>query len=225
MTESKPEEIVVTAHDKPKIGVYVCHCGINIGGVISVPDLVEYSKTLPNVVLAKEYKFLCSDIGQKLIQDDIKEGLINRVIVAACSPRMHEPTFRATLNDVGLNQFLFEQANIREHATWVNMQDPEGAYEIAKDHIRMAVGKANKLRPLEVQKVKVEPSCLIIGGGVAGMNAALDLATEGYTTYLVERRLLEVIWLNLIKPSLPWIAVLVLLLHVCQMWQRQRELN
>jgi len=187
MTESKPEEIVVTAHDKPKIGVYVCHCGINIGGVISVPDLVEYSKTLPNVVLAKEYKFLCSDIGQKLIQDDIKEGLINRVIVAACSPRMHEPTFRATLNDVGLNQFLFEQANIREHATWVNMQDPEGAYEIAKDHIRMAVGKANKLRPLEVQKVKVEPSCLIIGGGVAGMNAALDLATEGYTTYLVER--------------------------------------
>ncbi|MHA1149719.1 MAG: 4Fe-4S binding protein [Promethearchaeota archaeon] len=187
MTESSKKEIVVTGKEEPKIGVYVCHCGINIGGVVSVPDLVEYAKTLPNVVLAREYKFMCSDNGQQLIKDDIEAGLINRVVVAACSPRMHEPTFRLTCEEAGLNKFLFEQANIREHATWVNMRDPEGAYEIAKDHIRMAVAKARNLLPLQVQKVPVEPSCLIIGAGIAGMNAALDLSNDGYKVYLVER--------------------------------------
>jgi heterodisulfide reductase subunit A2 len=188
MTELEEiKEIKVTGREKPKIGVYVCHCGVNIGGVISVPDLVEYAKTLPDVVVAKDYKFFCSDTGQNIIKEDIKEGKINRVVVAACSPRMHEPTFRMTCKEAGLNQFLFEQANIREHATWVNMKDPEGAFEIAKDHVRMSVAKARKLKPLEVQKVSVEPSCLIIGGGIAGMNSALDLADEGYKVYLVEK--------------------------------------
>ena len=186
MTESK-NEINVTAKDEPKIGVYVCHCGINIGGVVSVPDLCKYAETLPNVALAREYKFFCSDNGQALIKEDIEAGLINRVVVAACSPRMHEPTFRITCKEAGLNQFLFEQANIREHATWVNMKDPEGAYEIAKDHIKMAIAKARKLLPLEVQKVKVEPSCLVIGAGIAGMNASIDLGSSGYKVYLVER--------------------------------------
>jgi len=186
MTEIQ-EEIKVTAKDVPRIGVYVCHCGINIAGVVDVVKLKEYASTLPDVVLAREYKFMCSDNGQKMIKEDIEAGLINRVVVAACSPRMHEPTFRLTCKEAGLNQFLFEQANIREHATWVNMQDPEGAYDIAKDHIRMAVAKARKLVPLQVQKVKVEPSCLIIGAGIAGMNSALDLADEGYKVYLVER--------------------------------------
>ena len=184
---NEKKEIKITGKEKPQIGVYICDCGVNIGGVVSVPDLVNYSLTLPNVVLAREYKFFCSDNGQKMIKDDIQAGLVNRVIVAACSPRMHEPTFRLTCKEAGLNPFLFEQANIREHATWVNMTDPEGAAEIAKDHIRMAVAKVANLKPLEVQKVKVEPSCLIIGAGVAGMNAALDLATEGYKVYLVEK--------------------------------------
>jgi len=186
MTESK-NEISVTAKDEPKIGVYVCHCGINIGGVVSVPDLCEYAKTLPNVAVAREYKFFCSDNGQALIKEDIEAGLVNRVVVAACSPRMHEPTFRLACKEAGLNQFLFEQANIREHATWVNMKDPEGAFEIAKDHIKMAIAKARKLLPLEVQKVKVEPSCLVIGAGIAGMNTAIDLGSSGYKVYLVER--------------------------------------
>ncbi|TFG23096.1 MAG: CoB--CoM heterodisulfide reductase iron-sulfur subunit A family protein, partial [Promethearchaeota archaeon] len=152
MTEAK-KEIIVTGKDKPRIGVYVCHCGINIAGVVDVFKLKDYALTLPDVVLAREYKFMCSDNGQSMIKEDIEAGLINRVVVAACSPRMHEPTFRLVCKEAGLNQFLFEQANIREHATWVNMYDSEGAYEIAKDHIRMAVAKARKLLPLEVQKV------------------------------------------------------------------------
>lgn len=187
MTESdKKKEIIVTGKDKPRIGVYVCHCGVNIAGVVPPEDLVEYAKTLPDVVLVKDYKFMCSDNGQQLIKDDIEAGQINRVVVAACSPRMHEPTFRLVCKEAGLNQFLFEQANIREHATWVNMYDSEGAEEIAKDHIRMAVAKVRKLKPLDVQKVKVEPATLIIGAGIAGMNSALDLAKEGYKVYLVE---------------------------------------
>ena len=186
MTEIK-KEIDITGNERPRIGVYVCHCGINIGGVVSVPDLVEYAMSLPNVEIAREYKFFCSDVGQKMIKEDIEAGLVNRVIVAACSPRMHEPTFRIACKEAGLNQFLFEMANIREHSTWVHMKEPEGAYETAKDLIRMAVAKSRELIPLEVQKVSVEPSCLIIGGGIAGMNSALDLATEGYKVYLVEK--------------------------------------
>ncbi len=186
MTETK-KEIVVTGNEKPKIGVYVCHCGVNIAGVVPIEDLINYAKTLPDVVVAREYKFFCSDTGQKMIKEDIQAGLINRVVVAACSPRMHEPTFRITCKEAGLNQFLFEQANIREHSTWVHMKDPEGAFDIAKDHLRLAVKKAGELKPLDVQKVKIRPSCLIIGGGIAGMNAALDIATEGFKVYLVEK--------------------------------------
>jgi heterodisulfide reductase subunit A len=186
LTEIK-KEIKITGNERAKIGVYVCHCGVNIGGVVSVPDLVEYAKTMPNVEVGREYKFFCSDVGQKMIKEDIEAGLVNRVVVAACSPRMHEPTFRIACREAGLNQFLFEMANIREHSTWVHMKDPDGAYETAKDHIRMAINKSRELVPLDIQKVSVEPSCLIIGGGITGMNAALDIATTGYKVYLVER--------------------------------------
>jgi heterodisulfide reductase subunit A len=171
----------------PKIGVYICWCGINIGGVVDVPKLCEYTETLPNVTFAKEYKFMCSDIGQSMIMDDIKGGTINRVVVASCSPRMHEQTFRRACREAGLNQFLFEQANIREHCTWVTMDDVPGATKIAKDHIRMAIAKAQKLKPLKVSTVKVEPSTLVVGAGIAGINAALDLANSGYKVYLVEK--------------------------------------
>ena len=186
MTESD-KKISIMGNEKPRIGVYVCHCGVNIGGVVSVPDLVEYAKTLPDVTVGREYKFFCSDVGQKMIKEDIEAGLINRVVVAACSPRMHEPTFRIACKEAGLNQFLFEMANIREHSTWVHMKDTEGAYEVAKDHIRLAIAKARELAPLAVQKVKVEPTTLIIGAGITGMNAALNLSAAGYKVYLVER--------------------------------------
>jgi len=180
MSENKPKEDV-------KIGVYVCSCGVNIAGVVDVDKLVEFSMTLPNVTIARNYKFYCSDNGQHMIQDDIKSGLVNRVVVAACSPRMHEPTFRNAVAEVGMNPFLFAQANIREHATWVNMKDTEGATRVAKDHIRMKVAKAARLLPLDNQKVKVTPKCLIIGGGVSGINASLDLANQGFEVYLVEK--------------------------------------
>ncbi len=179
--------IKITGREAPKIGVYICWCGINIGGVVDVPKLCNYSRTLPNVVLASEYKFMCSDIGQGMIMEDIKAGKVNRVVVSACSPRMHEETFRRTCEEGGLNKYLFEQANIREHCTWVTMDDVPGATEIAQDHIRMAVAKAGALKPLEVTTVKVEPSTLVVGAGIAGINAALDLADSGYKVYLVEK--------------------------------------
>ncbi|MFX1572592.1 MAG: 4Fe-4S binding protein [Promethearchaeota archaeon] len=173
--------------DKPKIGVYICHCGNNIAGVIDVDNLTKFAKSLPNVVEAHNYKFMCSEIGQDLIQENIRNGDINRVVVAACSPRMHESTFRKNCEEAGLNQFLCEIANIREHCTWVNLKDPKGAYEIAKSHIGMAVAKASNLRPLEKFSVDIEPACLVVGAGISGMNAALDLAGFGYKVYLVEK--------------------------------------
>ena len=179
--------IKITGKELPKIGVYICWCGINIGGVVDVPKLCEYSRTLPNVVLASEYKFMCSDIGQGMIMEDIKAGKVNRVVVSACSPRMHEETFRRACEEGGLNKYLFEQANIREHCTWVTMNDVAGATRIAKDHIRMAVAKSGQLKPLQITTVKVEPATLVVGAGIAGINAALDLANSGYKVYLVEK--------------------------------------
>jgi len=181
------EEKKQEATEEPKIGVYVCHCGINIGGVIDIPSLEEYAATLPNVVEAKEYKYFCSDPGQEMIQKDIKEKGINRVVVAACSPRLHEPTFRRCVKEAGLNPFLFEFANIREHDSWVHMDEPEAATEKAKDLIRMAVAKARLLEPLEAETVAVKETALVIGGGVAGIQAALDLGDMGFKTYLVEK--------------------------------------
>ncbi|MFX1556629.1 MAG: 4Fe-4S binding protein [Promethearchaeota archaeon] len=173
--------------DKNKIGVFICHCGNNIAGVIDVAKLADYAKSLPGVVEAFHYKFMCSEVGQELIRDKIRKGEINRVVVASCSPRMHESTFRNTCSEAGLNEYLFEMANIREHCTWVNLNDSAGAYEIAKDHIRMAVAKVNSLKPLLKTRVKIEPSCLIVGAGIAGMNAALDLDKLGYKVYLVDK--------------------------------------
>ncbi|MHA1230370.1 MAG: 4Fe-4S binding protein [Candidatus Helarchaeota archaeon] len=173
--------------DEIRVGVFICHCGTNIAGVISPQDLAEYASKIPGVVYATDYRFMCSDPGQDLIKRMIKEKNLNRVIVAACSPRMHEPTFRRVCKEAGLNQFLFEQANIREHDTWVHMREPDKAFEIAKDLVRIAVAKARNLQPLYAQEVDIEPTCLIIGGGIAGISAALDLATAGYKTYIVEK--------------------------------------
>jgi len=176
------------SNEEPRIGVYVCHCGINIAGVVDVEAVAEYSKTLPNVVLAKDYKYYCSDPGQQAIQEDIKEQNLNRIVVVACSPRLHEPTFRRCVREAGLNQFLFEFANIREHDSWVHMSEPEAATEKAKDLTRMAIAKTRLLEPLEASKVDVDNKAMVIGGGVAGIQAALDLADMGFQTYMVEKQ-------------------------------------
>lgn len=184
MAEEKKQETT----EEPKVGVYVCHCGINIGGVVDIDAVKDYAATLPNVVASEEYKYFCSDPGQEMIQKDIKEKGLNRVVVAACSPRLHEPTFRRAVKEAGLNPFLFEFANIREHDSWVHQDEPEAATEKAKDLVRMAVAKARLLEPLEAESVSVDNKALVIGGGVAGIQAALDLGDMGFQTYLVEKQ-------------------------------------
>ena len=174
-------------NEEVRVGVFVCHCGVNVGGVVDCPEVAEYAKPLPNVEFATDYKYMCSDPGQGMIQDAIKEYNLNRVVVAACSPRLHEPTFRRCVEEAGLNKFLFEFANLREQDSWVHMTMPEEATAKAKDLTRMAVAKARLLEPLEASKVAVEKKCLVIGGGVTGIQSALDLGDMGFETYLVER--------------------------------------
>jgi heterodisulfide reductase subunit A len=171
---------------EPRVGVYVCHCGINIAGTINVKEVVEYSRTLPNVVDANEYIFMCSAPGQDLIKESVKRG-INRIVVAACSPSMHEPTFRAAMTEAGLNPYLLEMVNIREHSAWVHSDQKVKATEKTKDLIRMAVAKARLLEPLEELHVGMQPVALILGGGAAGIRASLDLAERGYKVQLVEK--------------------------------------
>ena len=177
----------MSGNDELRIGVYVCHCGTNIAGVIDPKEVAEYAATLPGVVLAKDHPYMCSDPGQAMIRQDIKEHNLNRVVVAACTVTMHEPTFRACLEDAGLNPFLFEMANIREQCTWVHSHEPEAALQKAKDLVAAAVAKARYLRPLEMIKVPVTKKALVIGGGIAGISAALDLGDMGFETYLVEK--------------------------------------
>ncbi len=170
-----------------RIGVYVCHCGTNIAGVIDPKEVADYAATLPGVVLSKDYSYMCADPGQAMIRQDIKEHNLNRVVVAACSVTMHEPTFRACLADAGLNPFLFEMANIREQDTWVHSHEPEAALQKAKDLVASAVVKARYLNPLDMIEVPVTKRALVIGGGIAGISAALDLGEMGFETYLVEK--------------------------------------
>jgi heterodisulfide reductase subunit A len=170
-----------------RIGVFICHCGLNIAGVLDIKGLVEFAKTLPDVVYVKENRYTCADPGQDEIRKGIKEHNLNRVIVAACSPRMHEPTFRRTVSEAGLNPFLFEMANIREFSSWAHPSTPKEATEKAKDLIKMSVAKARLFRPLETMEVPVTNKALVVGGGIAGMNAALDLADMGFKTYLLEK--------------------------------------
>jgi heterodisulfide reductase subunit A len=177
----------MTMKDEPRIGVYVCHCGINIAGVIDVEEVAKYANKLDGVVVARDDKYMCSDPGQDLIKKDIVEHKLNRIVVAACSPRMHEPTFRTACQEAGLNPYLFDMANIREHASWVHMSEPEAATQKAKDQVRMAVAKAKLLEPLENPKVSVIKSALVIGGGIGGIQASLDLADQGFKVYLVEK--------------------------------------
>jgi len=181
-----PPERDVTGQE-PRIGVFVCHCGRNIAGIVNISEVVEYAKTLPNVSYTEDNVYTCSTDMQQLIIKKIQEHDLNRVIVASCTPRTHEPLFQDTLREAGLNPYLFEMANIRDQCSWVHMHEPEAATQKAKDLIRMAVAKARLLEPLYPQFVNVIPRSLVIGGGMAGMTAALDLAEQGFETYLLEK--------------------------------------
>jgi heterodisulfide reductase subunit A len=175
------------SQEEPRIGVFICHCGINIGGIVNVPEVVEYAKKLPNVVYAEDNLYTCSDDTQKRIREKIEEYKLNRVVVASCTPRTHEPLFRETVREAGLNPYLFEMANIRDQCSWVHLHEPKEATEKAKDLVRSVVAKARLLKPLKNPTVNVTPVGLIIGGGVSGMTAALELANQGFEVHLVER--------------------------------------
>ncbi len=181
-----PEERDISA-EEPRIGVFVCHCGINIGGVVKVPLVAEYAKTLPNVVYASENMYSCSQDAQRVLVETIHKYQLNRLVVAACTPRTHEPLFQATLREAGLNRSLFEMANIRDQCSWVHIHEPERATEKAKDAVRMAVAKAACLTPLQEMQLPVTPSAVVIGGGLAGLTAALTIAEQGFPVALVER--------------------------------------
>jgi len=170
-----------------RIGVFVCNCGSNIAGFLDCKELAEYSKTLPDVVFTHENLFSCSEAGVTDIKNAIIENKLNRVIVAACTPRTHEPTFRAACQDAGMNPFFFEFVNIREHCSWAHKNEPEPATQKAKDLIRMGVARAKLLEPQENIVAKVEPSALVIGGGIAGLTATLSLAARGFEVTLIER--------------------------------------
>jgi len=171
---------------QPRIGVYICHCGINIAATVNVRQVAEFAATLPGVVVARDYLYMCSDPGQGLIQQDIEEQGLNRVVVASCSPRMHEPTFRGAAQQVGLNPYRLEMSNIREQCSWVH-SDQEQATEKAKALVASVVAKAALLEPLEDREAQVTPGAVVVGGGVAGMVAALDVADAGFPVYLVEK--------------------------------------
>ena len=171
----------------PRIGVYVCHCGTNIAGTVDVQTLTEYAAKLPNVAVSREYKYMCSDPGQELIRQDIRDHNLNRMVVASCSPLMHEPTFRAALAKAGINAFLLQMVNIREHVSWVHTNKADATTK-AKDLVRAAVRRVGLHKPLEKRRVEINPNVLVVGGGIAGIHAALTVANSGKHVHLVERQ-------------------------------------
>lgn len=185
-TRELPAQRDISA-EPPRIGVFVCNCGINIGGIVDVPGVREYARTLPHVVHVEDNLFTCSQDTQVSMAEVIKEKGINRMVVAACTPHTHEELFRETLLEVGLNKYLFEMANIRNQNSWVHMQDREKATDKAKNLVRMSVARAALLEPLQEKKVEINQRGLVIGGGVAGLNAALNLAQQGYEVVVVEK--------------------------------------
>ncbi len=171
---------------KIRTGVYVCHCGTNIAATVDVAAVAEYARSLEGVVLARDYSYMCSDPGQDLIKQDIREYGLNRVVVASCSPLMHEPTFRRACEEGGLNPFFFQMANIREQCSWV-IDDRAQATEKARGMVSAAVRRAGHHQPLTMREVEMNPAALVVGGGIAGIEAALRLADAGKQVYLVER--------------------------------------
>nr|MDO8087107.1 CoB--CoM heterodisulfide reductase iron-sulfur subunit A family protein [Candidatus Sigynarchaeum springense] len=181
-----PPEMFVNGQP-PRIGAFICHCGINIGGVVDVPEVTRYASTLPNVVLADRNLYTCSADTQMIIKEKIKAYNLNRVVVASCTPRTHEPLFQETIREAGLNRYLFSMANIRDQCSWVHMQDPVAATEKAKDLVRMAINKAREIVPLDRISLSVNHAALVIGGGISGIVAAQNFGEQGFETYLVEK--------------------------------------
>lgn len=181
-----PPEIDVEGQE-PRIGAFICHCGINIGGFVDVPSVVEYARALPNVVYAEDNLFTCSEDTQRKMREAIEEHNLNRVVVASCTPRTHESLFQETLKSAGLNPHLFEMANIRDQCSWIHMNDPEEATMKAKCLVRMAVAKARLIEPLPTLPLDVVQKALVIGGGLAGMVSAIRIAKQGYEVYLIEK--------------------------------------
>jgi heterodisulfide reductase subunit A len=173
--------------DKPRIGVFVCYCGVNIGSIVNVPEVVECAKTLPNVSYAEENLYTCSSEGLSKIKEAIKKHQLNRIVVASCTPRTHEPLFRSACEEAGMNKYLFHMANIREQCSWVHAKEPRKATEKAKETVRMAVAKAALLEPQAEPEIDVQGSAVVIGGGVSGMTAALSLANQQFKVYLIEK--------------------------------------
>ena len=173
--------------DLPRVGVYVCHCGTNIAGAVDVAEVAGYAAGLEGVAVARHYTYMCSDPGQALIKEDIQKERLERVVVASCSPLMHETTFRAACAEAGLNPFLFQMTNIREHVSWVT-DDPGKATQKSKALVAAAVRRVSLQEPLEMRKVPMKQSALVVGGGIAGIEAALRLADAGKQVYLVERQ-------------------------------------
>ena len=180
-------ELDIKDDDVPRIGVLICHCGINIGKYVQVPLLAEYVRALPNVVHCEDNLYSCSSDSQARIKELIINHKLNRFIVASCTPRTHESLFQETCEEAGLNKYLFEMVNIRDQCSWVHMDDIEAATQKAKDLIRMAVAKARLLKPLKEEVLKITPTALVVGGGIAGMSAALNIAEQGFKTYIVEK--------------------------------------
>ncbi len=172
--------------EKPRIGVYICECGVNISATVDVNAVAEMASRLPGVVVARVYKYMCSEPGQLMIQEDIRNLGLNRVVVASCTPRMHEPTFQRAVEAAGLNPYYFQMANIREHVSWIT-DDREAATEKAKRLVRAAVFRVPYQAPLEPRREPVTKAALVVGGGIAGIQAALSIADAGYPVYLVER--------------------------------------
>jgi heterodisulfide reductase subunit A len=171
----------------PRVGIYVCDCGTNIAGTIDVKAVAEFAATLPSVVVSREYKYICSEPGQQLIQQDIRDQKLQRVVVASCSPRMHETTFQNAVAKAGLNPYHFAMVNIREHASWV-IKDKEQATAKAKRLIRVAVARVLLQEELFARKEPLTKAAMVVGGGIAGIQAALTIADAGYPVYLVERQ-------------------------------------
>jgi heterodisulfide reductase subunit A-like polyferredoxin len=186
-TRQAPEPKDIKPEDEPRIGVFVCNCGINIGGIINVPELAAYARTLPHVAYVEDNLFTCSQDTQVKMTQVIEEHNLNRVVVAACTPITHEPLFRETLIDAGLNKYLFEMANIRNQDSWVHMKERGKATDKAKDLVRMAVARASLLKPLLEKPLTINQRALVIGGGIAGLNAALNLGDQGFETILLEK--------------------------------------
>ena len=184
---SSAETVDAIQESEPRIGVYVCECGTNIGGVVDVEHVARVALSLPNVVVARHYSYMCSDPGQSLIKEDIRKFDLDRVVVASCSPLMHEITFRNACQEAGLNPYLFQMTNIREHVSWVHSDDPAGATEKALGLVSAAVTRVVRHNPIDVKTADVRQSTLIVGAGIAGIEAALRIADSGKHVYLVER--------------------------------------